>query len=59
MLAGLLAGGAGSVAAAVEQPDSCVTCHLATGDARLMRPVEAFRADIHAAVWPKNSNAPF
>jgi Cytochrome c3 len=32
-----------------QQHDSCITCHLATGDARLMRPVEAFRDDIHAA----------
>jgi hypothetical protein len=49
ILAGLLAGVAWPVAAAVEQNDSCVTCHVATGDARLMRPVEAFRADVHAA----------
>jgi predicted CXXCH cytochrome family protein len=37
------------ITATAEQHDSCVTCHLATGDARLMRPVEAFRDDIHAA----------
>jgi len=37
------------VAATAQQHDSCVTCHLATGDARLMRPVTAFRDDVHAA----------
>jgi hypothetical protein len=49
MLAGLLSGVAWPVVVAGEQHDSCVTCHLATGDTRLMRPVEAFRDDIHAA----------
>lgn len=34
---------------AAEPPDSCVACHRATGEARLMRPVEAFRDDVHAA----------
>ena len=45
----LLTGVAWPVVAAAQRDDSCVTCHLATGEARLMRPVEAFRDDIHAA----------
>src|SRR5262249_35805282 len=49
MLAGCYQRVACPVAEWVEQHDSCVTCHVATGDARLMRPVEAFRADVHAA----------
>lgn len=44
----LLTGMAWPGVAAAQQHDSCVTCHLATGDARLMRPVEAFQDDIHA-----------
>ena len=51
MLVGLslLTGVAWPVAAAAQQNDSCVICHLATGDERLMHPVKAFREDIHAA----------
>jgi len=45
----VLTGAAWPGRAAAQQSDSCVTCHLATRDARLMRPVEAFRDDIHAA----------
>ncbi len=44
-----LTGVAWPVAAAAQQNDSCVTCHLATGDERLMRPVKASRDDVHTA----------
>lgn len=34
----------------VAQPhDSCITCHVAIGDARLARPAQEFPQDIHAA----------
>lgn len=31
------------------QAESCVACHLETGDERLMKPVQAFDGDIHKA----------
>jgi hypothetical protein len=45
----LLTGVAWPMTAMAQQHDSCVTCHLATGDERLMRPVQAFRDDVHMA----------
>lgn len=38
-----------SSATAQQQADSCVTCHLAFGDARLGKPAKEFKQDIHAA----------
>src|SRR5262249_18636502 len=38
-----------SPAASAPPPDSCVSCHLDTGDARLAGPVRQFASDIHNA----------
>jgi predicted CXXCH cytochrome family protein len=35
--------------AAAPSPESCIACHLATGDDRLARPAQEFAKDIHAA----------
>jgi predicted CXXCH cytochrome family protein len=38
-----------SPVAAAPSPESCIACHLATGDDRLARPAQEFAKDIHAA----------
>jgi hypothetical protein len=38
-----------AVGSAQQQGDSCSTCHLALGVERLTKPVQLFKADIHAA----------
>ncbi|MFQ5830634.1 MAG: cytochrome c3 family protein, partial [Candidatus Methylomirabilia bacterium] len=38
-----------SSAAAQQEVESCTACHLETGDDRLVKPVQDFRKDIHAA----------
>jgi hypothetical protein len=45
----LVVAGALAAAGAPPQPESCVGCHLETGDERLAAPVKAYAGDVHRA----------